>query len=152
MIASDVKLGRNVKIWHDEFINLYGGCEIGDNCRIGCFVEIGRNVKIGKNCLIEAFVYLCEGVELEDNVFVGPHVCTTNDKWPPSDKMWPTLIKEGASIGANSIIVCGVTIGKKAMIGAGSVVTKDIPPYAVAYGNPAKVKRWINENTDCRRH
>jgi len=151
LIAPDVKLGNNVRIWHPELVNLFG-CTIGDNVKIGTFVEIGRDVKIGAGCLIEAFCFICSGVTLEDNVFCAPHVCFTNDFWPPSGKRRPTLVKEGASIGANSTIVCGVTIGKHAMIGAGSVVTKDIPDYAMAYGNPAKVRRIIDENIDCRRH
>lgn len=151
MIASDVKLGKNVKVWHDEIVNLYG-CTIGDNCHIGSFVEIGKGVKVGKGCLIQAYAYICEGVTLEEDVFVGQGVLFINDPFPPSDKRGETIVGQGASIGAGSIIMCGITIGRKAMIGAGSVVTKNIPPYAIAYGNPAKVKRWINENTDCRRH
>lgn len=151
MIAANVKLGNNVRIWQPALANLFG-CEIGDNVKIGSFVEVGRGVKIGKNCLIEAFCFICSGVILEDNVFFGPGVICTNDFWPPSGKRRQTLVKEGASIGANSTIVCGVTIGKHAMIGAGSVVTKDIPDYALAYGNPAKIMRIIDENTDCRRH
>jgi len=140
MIAPDVKLGKNVKIWQEELVNLYG-CEIGDDTKIGAFVEIGKGVVIGKRCLIQAYVFLCDGVTIEDDVFVGPGVKFSNDKYPPSyGKHWmPTKVYKGASIGLNCTIVCGVTIGKYAMIGAGAVVTKNIPPYAIAYGNPARV-------------
>lgn len=139
MIAPDVKLGKHVKIWYEELINLYG-CTIGDDTRIASFVEIGKSVKIGARCFIEAFAYIPEGVIIEDDVFVGPAVKFSNDKYPPSGKRWKTLVKEGASIGANCTIVCGITIGKHAMIGAGAVVTKDVPDYALAYGNPARIK------------
>jgi len=138
LITPDVKLGKNVKIWQPELVNLYN-CTIGDNCKVGAFVEIGKGVKIGNNCLIQAFAYICEGVTIEADVFLGQHSMFINDKFPPSDKRWQTLVKEGASIGAGVIIMCGVTIGKNARIGAGSVVTKDIPDGALAYGNPARV-------------
>jgi len=138
LITPDVKLGKNVKIWYPTLVNLYN-CWIGDDCHIASFVEIGKGVTIGKQCLIEAFAFIPEGVTIEDNVFVGPGVCFTNDRKPPSDKRELTLVKQGASIGANSTIICGVTIGKNARIGAGSVVTKDIPDGALAYGNPARI-------------
>ncbi len=153
MISKDVKLGVNVKVFHPELVNLYG-CEIGDNTKIGTFVEIRKQVKIGRNCKIQAFVFIPEGVTVEDNVFIGPHVCFINDKFPRAtiggrleeDRDWEiceTLVKEGASVGANSTILCGVTIGENAMIGAGSVVTKDVPADMVVSGNPARVVRRI---------
>ena len=144
----DVKKGKNVTF--HAFDNLYG-CEIGDNTKIACFVEIRRGVRIGKNCKIEPFVFIPEGVTIEDNVFIGPHVCFTNDKKPrattPSGELkterdWEvstTTVKRGASIGANATILPGVTIGENAVVGAGAVVTKDVPPNKVAAGNPAKV-------------
>ncbi len=149
MIADSVVLGENVRIHHPELVNLYG-CVIGDNSRIASFVEIGKNVRIGKNCKIEAFAFIPEGVVLEDNVFVGPHVCFTNDLHPRAasggspvgDTEWKlesTLVQEGASIGANATILCGRTIGRGAMVGAGSVVIKDVPAGAVVMGNPARL-------------
>ncbi len=150
MITKDVKLGNNVKIYHKELVNLYG-CEIGDNTKIGTFVEIKKDVKIGKNCKIEPFAFIPEGSTLEDEVFIGPHVCFTNDKLPRATNMdgslktavdWKiskTLVKKRAAIGANATIMCGITIGKNAMIGAGSVVTKDVPKNSIAAGNPAKI-------------
>lgn len=135
-MITNVKLGENVKIWHLELVNLYN-CEIGDNTQIASFVEIGANVKIGKNCKIEAFAYIPEGVIIEDSVFIGPHVCFTNDKYPPSAKKWKTLVREGASIGANSTVLCGITIGRNAKIGAGSVVLRDVKEDEVVIGNPA---------------
>jgi len=146
-IAPDVKLGKNVKVY--DFVNLYG-CEIGDNTKIGTFVEIQKGAKIGKNCKISSHTFICEGVTIEDNVFVGHNVTFINDIYPRStddsgklqdEKDWkciPTLIKKGASIGSSATILCGVTIGKKAVIGAGSVVTKDVAPETIVAGNPAK--------------
>lgn len=148
-MINDVKLGKNVKIYHEELVNLYG-CEIGDNSKIGSFVEIQKNAKIGKNCKIEAFAFIPEGVVLEDEVFVGPHACFTNDRLPratttdgrlKSGEDWEvskTLVKRRASIGANATIMCGMTIGENSMVGAGSVVTKDVPANAIVAGNPAK--------------
>ena len=149
-ISPDVKLGKNVKIF--DFTNLYG-CEIGDNSKIGTFVEIQKNAKIGKNVKISTHTFICEGVTIEDNVFVGHGVIFINDKYPratnddgelqtESDwKVVPTLVKKGASIGSGSTILCGVTIGEKAIVGAGSVVTKDVPANSVVMGIPAKIKR-----------
>lgn len=142
MAKRDTKLGKEVKIYQPQLINLYE-CNIGSNCVIGAFVEIGRNVKIGNRVKIQAFSFIPEGVTIEDDVFIGPHVCFTNDKYPRSDdenwKIVPTRVSSNTSIGANSTIVCGVTIGKGALIGAGSVVTKDVPPGSVVVGNPAKI-------------
>ncbi len=149
MITEDVKLGANVKIYHPELVNLYG-CEIGDNARIASFVEIGRNVKIGKDCKIEAFAFIPEGVIVEDGVFIGPHACFTNDRVPratargkpASQSEWTlekTVVKAGASIGANATILCGVTIGRDALVGAGSMVTKNVPDGATVVGNPARI-------------
>lgn len=150
MITPDVKLGRGVTIHHPELVNLYG-CEIGDECKIASFVEIQRGVVIGHNVKIEAFVFIPTGVTIERGAFIGPHVCFTNDLYPASTneegelldadewQVVPTVVKQGASIGANATIVCGVTIGEGALIGAGSIVTKDIPPRVLALGCPARV-------------
>ena len=150
MITSDVKLGQNVTIPHPELVNLYG-CTIGDNCKIASFVEIQRGVVLGDSVKIEAFAFIPTGVIIEDSAFIGPHVCFTNDRYPaaaseggellgPEDwEVVPTLVKQGASIGANATIICGVTIGERALVGAGSVVTRDIPPHTLVLGNPARV-------------
>lgn len=151
-IASDVILGKDVKIF--DFTNLYG-CEIGDNTRIGTFVEIQKNARIGKNCKISSHSFVCEGVTIEDNVFIGHNVTFINDLFPratrhdgklQTDDDWtciPTLVKKGASIGSSSTLLCGITIGENAIIGAGSVVTKDVPPNTIVAGNPAKIVRTI---------
>lgn len=153
-IASDVKLGSNVRIF--DFTNLYG-CEIGDNTKIGAFVEIQKGVKIGKNCKISSHTFICEGVTIEDNVFIGHNVTFINDIYPqatnPDGSMqteqdWvciPTTIKKGASIGSSATLLAGITVGENAMVGAGSVVTKDVPKNTIVAGNPARVIRTITE-------
>ena len=151
LIAPDVKLGENVKIYN--FTNLYG-CEIGDNTKIGTFVEIQKGAKIGKNCKISSHTFICEGVEIEDDVFIGHNVSFINDKIPRATaegkmqteadwKVIPTLVKKGASVGTSATILCGITIGENAIVGAGSVVTKDVPANAVVVGNPAKFLKTI---------
>lgn len=152
MIAPDVKVGRGVLIYRPELVNLYG-CSIGDECKIGAFVEIQRGVTIGSRVKIQAFAFLPEGLTVEDEVFIGPHVCFTNDRFPlatsgegsllePGEwQVVPTIVRRGASIGANATILCGVTIGERAMVGAGSVVTRDVPAHAVVVGVPARVIR-----------
>lgn len=143
-ITKDVKLGKNVKIY--DFVNLYG-CEIGDNTKVGALVEIQKGAKIGKNCIISTHTFICEGVTIEDNVFVGHNVSFINDKYPRAPagnwKLIPTLVKKGASIGTSATILAGVTIGENALVGAGSVVTEDVPPNTVVVGNPAKFLRKI---------
>lgn len=151
-IAPDVKLGENVKI--HNFVNLYG-CEIGDNTKIGVFVEIQKNAKVGKYCKISSHTFICEGVTIEDNVFIGHSVVFINDTYPratngngmlQTEKDWkvgPILVKNGASIGSNCTILCNVTIGENAIVGAGSVVTRDIPPNTIVAGNPARIFRTI---------
>ena len=152
IIAPTVKLGQNVSLAH--FINLYG-CAIGDGTKIGPFVEIQKNAFIGKNCKIQSHSFICEGVTIEDEAFVGHGVMFINDKYPRSTtesgglqteedwKVVPTLIKRRASIGSNATILCGVTVGEGAIVGAGSVVTEDVPPETIVAGNPAKVIRKI---------
>ncbi len=142
-----VRLGRNVVL--REPCNLFG-CEIGDNTSVGAFAEIGRGVKVGRNCKIGAFAFVPEGVVIEDEVFVGPHACFTNDKLPRAAregrllrrgewKLEKTLVRKGASIGANATILCGTTIGERAIVGAGAVVTEDVPGHKIVAGNPARV-------------
>ena len=147
-IAADVKLGRNVRIY--SFTNLYG-CEIGDDVKIGTFVEIQKGVKIGNRCKISSHTFICEGVTLEEGVFIGHNVVFTNDRHPratneagqlQSEADWvcaPTVVKRGASIGSGAVLLCGVTIGENAMVGAGSVVTKDVPADSTVAGNPARI-------------
>ena len=150
IIASDVMLGKDVKIYN--FVNLYG-CDIGDGTRIGTFVEIQKNSKIGKRCKIQSHTFICEGVIIEDEVFVGHGVMFINDAEPAAvnsdgglqtDDDWkciPTVVKKKASIGSNATIMCGVAIGEGALVGAGAVVTKDVPANVVVVGNPARVMR-----------
>jgi len=152
LIADDVVLGRFTQIY--DFVNLYG-CEIGDHSKIGTFVEIQRGVKVGSRCKISSHSFICEGVKIEDEVFVGHHVVFINDVYPRATnedgklqtgsdwQLTPTLIKKGASIGSGAVILCGVTIGEGAMVGAGSVVTRDVPPCSVVAGNPARVLRFL---------
>jgi acetyltransferase-like isoleucine patch superfamily enzyme len=154
-IASDVTLGRDAVIFHPDLVNLYG-CTIGDECKIATFVEIQRGVVLGRRVKVEAFAFIPTGVTIEDGAFIGPHVCFTNDRYPAAvdaegellgtagSGTWdvvPTVVEAGASIGANATIICGVRIGARAMVGAGSVVTRDVPPGALVVGNPARVVR-----------
>jgi acetyltransferase-like isoleucine patch superfamily enzyme len=151
-IAADVKLGQNVKL--AKFVNLYG-CEIGDDTKLGTFVEVQKNAKIGKRCKISSHSFVCEGVTIEDNVFIGHGVMFTNDIYPRATaadgnlqteqdwKVETTLVKRGASIGTNATILPRVTIGENAVVGAGSVVTKDVPANSIVAGNPARVRRTI---------
>jgi acetyltransferase-like isoleucine patch superfamily enzyme len=153
-IAPDVKLGKGVKL--SKFINLYG-CEIGEETKVGAFVEIQKNAKVGRRCKISSHTFICEGVTIEDNVFVGHGVTFVNDSYPRSttsggelqtEKDWKvetTLVKRGASIGSGSTVLANLVIGENAIVGAGSVVTKDVPANAIVVGNPAKVRRYITE-------
>jgi len=141
-IVETNQIGDGTKIWH--FCHVMPDAEIGENCVLGQNVFIGRGVRIGNNVKIQNNVSVYEGVTLEDDVFCGPSCVFTNNRYPPSGKREKTLVKKGASIGANATIVCGVTIGEYAMIGAGSVVTRDVPPHTLVYGNPARVKRDLS--------
>lgn len=156
-IAPDVKLGANVRL--SKFINLYG-CAIGDETKIGAFVEIQKNAVIGRRCKISSHTFVCEGVTIEDNVFVGHNVAFINDTFPRATtdggqlqteadwKVETTLVKKGASIGSGCTILANVTIGENAIVGAGSVVTRDVPPNAVVFGNPARVHRYIDQSME----
>ena len=151
-ISSDVKLGKNVRL--SNFINLYG-CQIGDETKIGAFVEIQKNASVGKSCKVSSHTFICEGVVIEDEVFIGHGVVFINDSYPrattaegnmqtESDwKVEPTVIKKGASIGSGATILSNTSIGENAIVGAGSVVTKDVPANAIVVGNPAKILRYI---------
>jgi acetyltransferase-like isoleucine patch superfamily enzyme len=151
-IAPDVKLGRDVKL--SKFINLYG-CEVGDETKIGAFVEIQKNATVGIRCKISSHTFICEGVTIEDNVFIGHGVMFINDSYPrataadgklQTEADWTverTVVKKGASIGSGATILSNISIGENAIVGAGSVVTKDVPPYSVVAGNPAKLLRHI---------
>lgn len=151
-IAPDVKLGKDAKVY--DFVNLYG-CEIGDRTKVGTFVEVQKGAKIGADCKISSHTFICEGVTIEDGVFVGHNVSFINDKYPRSTnadgsmqteadwKVVTTLVKKGASIGTSTTVLCGVTIGEGAIVGAGSVITKDVPPHTVVAGVPARVIRKV---------
>lgn len=154
-IAADVKLGKDVRL--SKFINLYG-CEIGDETKIGAFVEIQKNARVGRRCKISSHTFICEGVEIEDDVFVGHSVTFINDTYPRSTnadgrlqteedwKVEPTRVRRGASIGSGATILANVEIGENAMIGAGSVVTRSVPANAVVAGNPARILRYIESH------
>jgi acetyltransferase-like isoleucine patch superfamily enzyme len=156
-IADDVKLGTNVRL--SKFINLYG-CEIGDDTKIGAFVEIQRNASVGKSCKISSHTFICEGVVIEDNVFIGHGVMFINDSYPRATtrdgslqteadwKVERTVIKKGASIGSGATILSNTNIGENAIVGAGSIVTKDVPANAIVAGNPAKVLRYIEHTME----
>lgn len=156
-IADDVRLGANVRL--SKFINLYG-CQIGDETKIGAFVEIQKNATIGRRCKISSHTFICEGVILEDHVFIGHGVTFTNDIYPRATmpdgtlqtnadwKVQPTLIRRGASIGSGATILCNLTVGENAIIGAGSVVTRDVPPNVIVAGNPARILRAIQPNPE----
>jgi acetyltransferase-like isoleucine patch superfamily enzyme len=159
-IAPDVKLGEGVKL--SKFINLYG-CEVGDNTKIGAFVEVQKNARIGRNCKISSHTFVCEGVTIEDNVFVGHGVMFINDSYPratnpggqlQTEKDWkvePTLVRAGASIGSGATILANVTIGENALVGAGSVVTRDVPANAVVAGCPARLLRLVRNGAGATR-
>jgi acetyltransferase-like isoleucine patch superfamily enzyme len=156
-IADDVKLGTNVRL--AKFINLYG-CAIGDDTKIGAFVEIQKNSTVGKCCKISSHTFICEGVVIEDDVFIGHGVTFTNDMYPRATvaggvlqteadwKVEPTVIRKGASVGSGATILCNITIGENAIVGAGSVVTRDVPANAIVAGNPARVLRYIESNME----
>jgi acetyltransferase-like isoleucine patch superfamily enzyme len=153
-VAPDVKLGRNVRL--SKFVNLYG-CEIGDNTKIGAFVEIQKNARVGKNCKISSHTFICEGVSIEDGAFIGHGVTFINDSYPravrpdgelQTEKDWVverTVVKRRASVGSGSTVLSKVVIGENAVVGAGSVVTKDVPANAIVAGNPARILRYITE-------
>jgi acetyltransferase-like isoleucine patch superfamily enzyme len=155
-IAADVKLGANVRL--AKFINLYG-CEIGDETKVGAFVEVQKNARVGKYCKISSHTFICEGVTIEDNVFIGHGVVFVNDTYPratasgrlQTEEDWKvelTVVKKGASIGSGATILSNINIGENAIVGAGSVVTKDVPANAIVAGNPAKVLRYIQQNVE----
>ena len=155
-IAPDVKLGKNVKL--SKFINMYG-CTVGDDTKIGAFVEIQKNARVGNNCKISSHTFICEGVTIEDAVFIGHSVTFINDSYPRATtgdgqlqteadwKVEKTLVKKGATIGSGSTILANVTVGEGAIVGAGSVVTKDVPAHAIVAGNPAKILRYVTEES-----
>jgi acetyltransferase-like isoleucine patch superfamily enzyme len=156
-IAPDVKLGHDVKL--SKFINLYG-CEVGDESKIGAFVEIQKNAVVGKRCKISSHTFICEGVTIEDNVFIGHGVMFINDSYPRATavdgnlqteadwKLERTVVKRGASVGSGSTILSNITIGENAIVGAGSVVTKDVAPHCIVAGNPARILRYIEQTVE----
>ena len=156
-IADDVKLGNDVRL--SRFINLYG-CEVGDETKIGAFVEIQKNARVGKRCKVSSHTFICEGVVIEDEVFIGHGVMFINDSYPrattsggslqtESDwKVERTVVKRGASIGSGATILSNISVGENAIVGAGSVVTKDVPPHAIVAGNPARILRYLKETTE----
>jgi acetyltransferase-like isoleucine patch superfamily enzyme len=156
-IADDVKLGANVRL--SKFINLYG-CEIGDDTKIGAFVEVQKNATVGKRCKISSHTFICEGVVIEDNVFIGHGVTFINDSYPRATaadgrlqteadwKVERTVIHRGASVGSGVTILSNISVGENAIVGAGSVVTKDVPPNSIVAGNPARILRYIEENKE----
>ena len=157
-IAESVKLGKDVVIHHPELVNLYG-CVIGDETKIGAFVEIQKNATVGKRCKVSSHTFICEGVEIEDDVFVGHGVMFINDRYPRATagghpqtaadwEVIPTRVQHGASIGSGAVILCGVTIGQRALVGAGAVVTGDVPPYAIVAGVPARVRGDVREREE----
>jgi acetyltransferase-like isoleucine patch superfamily enzyme len=159
-ISPDVKLGNQVRIFHPELVNLYG-CSVGDETRIGTFVEIQKNAFIGARCKISSHTFICEGVTIEDDVFIGHGVMFINDRYPratadgrpQSEADWtvvPTLVKRGASIGSGAVILCGMAIGEGAMVGAGAVVTHDVPDRGVVYGVPARLRGEMNPKEESR--
>ena len=155
-IAPDVKLGKDVKL--AKFINLYG-CDVGDETKIGAFVEIQKNARVGRRCKISSHTFICEGVTIEDQVFIGHGVMFINDSYPRATiasgelqtaadwRVETTVVKKGASIGSGATVLCNVTIGERAIVGAGSVVTRDVPPDTIVVGNPARVLRAIGVAT-----
>lgn len=154
-IAGDVKLGDGVRIYHPELVNLYG-CSVGDETRIGTFVEIQKNASIGARCKISSHTFICEGVTIEDEAFIGHGVLFINDRYPrataggrpQTEADWaviPTRVRRGASIGSGAVILCGVTIGEGALVGAGAVVTRDVPDHAVVAGVPARLKGDVRD-------
>jgi acetyltransferase-like isoleucine patch superfamily enzyme len=160
-IAADVKLGRDVRL--ANFINLYG-CEIGDETKVGAFVEIQKKARVGRRCKISSHSFICEGVTIEDNVFIGHGVVFINDTYPrattpagtlQSEQDWkvePTLVRQGASIGSGATILAGLTIGENVLVGAGSVVTRDVPANCIVAGNPARILRYLSDPRKCNHH
>ena len=157
-ISEDVRLGSDVQIYHPGQVNLYG-CTIGDESKIGSFVEIQKNAKIGTRCKISSHTFICEGVTIEDECFIGHHVCFINDRFPratadgalQSEADWevvPIHVKRGASIGSGAVVMCGVTIGEYALVGAGAVVTDNVPPRHVVAGVPARIIRKVQTNIE----
>lgn len=144
-VSEDAKIGDNTKIWH--FAQVREGAVLGSNCIVGKGAYVGAGVKIGAGSKIQNFATIYQGVTIEDDVFIGPHVVFTNDRFPRAfSKEWkviPTVVRRRASIGANATIICGITIGKYSMVGAGSVVTRDVPPHALVVGNPARIRSYI---------